>query len=93
MAFDFSSFSVCQVTQTPGLSTNSVPGNATGNGLPIATYQTNDNTAVVTAANYFLPVNGFLKVGSAIWVAAGDGSHIIWCNVCSSANVQTTVLV
>jgi len=93
MAFDFSSFSVCQVTQTPGLSTNSVPGNATGNGLPIATYTTNDNIAAVIVADYFLPVNGFLKVGSFIMVAAGNGNTIIWCNVCSSASVQTVVLI
>lgn len=93
MAFDFSSFSVCQVTQTPGLSTNSVPGNATGNGLPIATYTTNDNTAAVIAADYFLSVNGFLKVGSFIMLAAGDGNHILWCNVCSPANVQTVTLI
>lgn len=93
MALDFSSFSVCQVTQTPGLASNSQVGNATGNGLPMATYQTNDNTVVVAAPDYFLRASGFLKVGAWIMVAAGDGNHILVCSVCSDVSVQTVTMI
>jgi len=92
MAFDFSAFAQCQLSQVPGVATNSVCGPATGNCLPICTYSTNDNIAVYRAVDYFLSVKGFLPVGSWILVSGGDGNHILAVTV-SGASVQTVTII
>ncbi len=92
MAFDSSAFAQCNMSQVPGLSTNSVCGVATGNCITMCTYNTNDNLAAYAAVDYFLLARGFLPLGSFIMVSGGDGNHILVVNV-SGATVQTVTLI